>query len=725
MSVELTNPGRRQFLKSSALIGGSLVIAFYLPRTMKFAMAAEEPAKTYPPNAFIRIGEDETVTILINKSEMGQGVYTSLAMLVADELEADWSKVKVESAPVAPVYNHTVWNIQATGGSTSVATSWEQLRKVGAAGRMLLIQAAADTWKVKPDACRAEIGYVIHKPTQRRLSYGALSAKAAELPMPAQVKLKDPKQFKLIGKPIRRLDTPAKTNGTAQFGMDVQLPGLLTALIARPPVFGAKVKSFDAAQSKAVVGVVDVVQVPSGIAVVAKDFWSAKKGRDALEIVWDRGPNADLSSAKLREEFTRLAQTSGLPAKEKGDATSILAKIAKIAKPLSAEYEVPYLAHAPMEPLNCTVDLREDRCEIWTGTQFQTIDRNQAAAIAGLKPEQVELHTTFLGGGFGRRANPQSDFVSEAVHVAKAVKKPVKVVWTREDDIKGGYYRPAFHDRLSAGLDSKGKLVAWTHTIVGQSIAIGTPFEASMVREGVDVSSVEGAADLPYAVSNIRVDLHSPKLDIPVLWWRSVGHSHTAFVVESFIDEVAHAAGKDPYRFRYELLTKYPRHRGVLDLAAKKAGWGSALPKGRGRGIAVHSSFGSYVAQVAEVSVEDGKARVHRVVCAIDCGQVVNPDTIAAQMESGIVWALSAALYGEITLNNGEVEQNNFSDYPILRIDGMPAVEVHIVPSREPPSGVGEPGVPPLAPAVANALFAATGKRIRSLPLSKHDLKTA
>jgi isoquinoline 1-oxidoreductase beta subunit len=722
MSIEPANPGRRQFLKSSAVLGGSLVIAFYLPRTMKFAMAAEDPAKTYPPNAFIRIGEDETVTILINKSEMGQGVYTSLAMLVADELEADWSKVRVEAAPVAPVYNHTVWNIQATGGSTSVATSWEQLRKVGAAGRTLLIQAAADTWKVKPDSCRAENGYVIHTPTRRRLSYGALSAKAAELPMPARVKLKEPKQFKLIGKPTRRLDTPAKTNGTAQFGMDVQLPGLLTALIARPPVFGAKVKSFDAAKSKAVAGVVDVVQVPSGIAVVAKDFWSAKKGRDALEIVWDRGANADLSSAKLREDFARLARMSGLPAKERGDATGILAKI---AKPFSAEYEVPYLAHAPMEPLNCTVDLREDRCEIWTGTQFQTADRNRAATIAGLKPEQVELHTTFLGGGFGRRGNPQSDFVSEAVHVAKAVKKPVKVVWTREDDIKGGYYRPAFHDRLTAGLDAKGRLVAWTHTIVGQSIAIGTPFEGAMVRDGVDVSSVEGAADLPYAIPNIRVDLHSPKLDIPVLWWRSVGHSHTAFVVESFIDEVAHAVGKDPYRLRYELLTKHPRHRGVLELAAKKAGWGSALAKGRGRGIAVHSSFGSYVAQVAEVSVEGGQPRVHRVVCVIDCGQVVNPDTIAAQMESGIVWALSAALYGEITLNKGEVEQSNFTDYPILRIDEMPAVEVHIVPSREPPSGVGEPGVPPLAPAVANALFAATGKRVRSLPLSKHDLKTA
>ncbi|CAI8840474.1 xanthine dehydrogenase family protein molybdopterin-binding subunit [Methylocaldum szegediense] len=722
MTVELDNPGRRQFLKSSAVLGGSLVIAFYLPRTMKFAMAAEEPAKTFPPNAFIRIGADETVTILINKSEMGQGVYTSLAMLVADELEADWSKVRVESAPVAPVYNHTAWNIQATGGSTSVSSSWEQLRKVGATGRELLIQAAAETWKVKPDSCRAENGYVIHKPTDRRLSYGALSAKAAQLPMPARVKLKDPKSFKLIGKPTRRLDTPAKTNGTAQFGIDVRLPGLLTALVARPPVFGAKVKSFDAAKSKAVAGVVDVVQVPSGIAVVAKDFWSAKKGRDALEIVWDRGPNAELSSATLREEFARWAQTSGIPAKEKGNAISALAKV---RKPLSAEYEVPYLAHAPMEPLNCTVDLREDRCEIWTGTQFQTFDRNQAAAIAGLKPEQVELHTTFLGGGFGRRANPQSDFVSEAVHVAKAVKKPVKVVWTREDDIKGGYYRPAFYDRLTAGLDEKGRLIAWTHTIVGQSIAVGTPFEANMVREGVDVASVEGAADLPYAIPNLRVDLHSPRLDIPVLWWRSVGHSHTAFVVESFIDEVAHAAGKDPYRFRYDLLTKHPRHRGVLELAAKKAGWGSDLPKGRGRGIAVHASFGSYVAQVAEVSVEDGQVRVHRVVCAIDCGQVVNPDTVAAQMESGVVWALSAALYGEITLDKGEVEQSNFTDYPILRIDEMPTVEVHIVPSREPPSGVGEPGVPPLAPAVANALFAATGQRIRALPLSKHDFKTA
>lgn len=719
MDLDLTNPGRRAFLKTSALIGGGLIIGFYLPSAAKSA-AAEAAPKSYPPNAFIHIGEDDTVTLLINKSEMGQGVYTALAMLIAEELEADWSKVKVVSAPVAPVYNHTAWNIQATGGSTSVASSWEQMRTIGAAARIMLIEAAARTWGVKSNICSAENGQVIHKPTQRRLSYGVLSGQAAKLPLPTRVKLKDPKDFKLIGRPTHRLDTPGKVRGTAQFGLDVKVPGMLTALIARPPVFGAKLRSFDATKAKAISGVVDAVQLPSGVAVVGMDFWSAKKGREALEIAWDRGPNAALSSPRLKEEFARLAKSPGLPARKQGNAAKALAKA---AKQISAEYDVPYLAHAPMEPLNCLVDLREERCEIWTGTQFQTIDRNHAAEISGLKPEQVELHTMLLGGGFGRRANPHSDFVAEAVHLAKAIKRPVKVVWTREDDIKGGYYRPCWYDRLSAGLDQQGKPIAWTHTIVGQSIISGTPFESISVKNGIDRASVEGAAELPYAIPNILVDLHSPKLGVPVQWWRSVGHSHTAFVVESFIDELAHAASKDPYRFRRDLLAAHPRHRAVLDLAAEKAGWDQPLPRGQGRGIAVHASFGSFIAQVAEVSVEDGRVRVQRVVCAIDCGRVVNPDTVAAQMESGIVWALSAALHGEITLKDGEVEQSNFHNYPLLRIDEMPVVEVHIVSSGEPPSGVGEPGVPPAAPAVSNALFAATGKRIRSLPLAKHDLK--
>jgi isoquinoline 1-oxidoreductase beta subunit len=488
-------------------------------------------------------------------------------------------------------------------------------------------------------------------------------------------------------------------------------------------VFGAKVASVKDGKAKAVAGVKAVAQVPSGVAVIAKDFWSAKKGRDALEIAWDEGPLAALSTAGLRETYADLAKTPGLIAAKEGDAEAAMAKAAKL---LSAEYEVPYLAHATMEPMNCTVDLRKNSCEIWTGTQFQTVDRNAAAAIAGLKPEQVQIHTMFLGGGFGRRANPVSDFVSEAVHVARAAKAPVKTVWTREDDTQGGYYRPMWYDRISAGLDEQGGPVAWKHTIVGQSILAGTPFEKMMVKDGIDGTSIEGAADLPYAVPNVLVDLHSPKTGVPVLWWRSVGHSHTAFVVESFLDELAHAAGKDPYEYRKGLLSGHARHFGVLNLAAEKAGWGAPLSEGRARGIAVHSSFGSFIAQVAEVSVDPaGRIRVHKVVCAVDCGKYVNPEIIRAQMESGIVFGLSAALHGAITFRNGRVEQSNFHDYPLLRLTEMPEVEVHIVESSEKSGGIGEPGVPPIAPAVANAVFVLTGKRLRKLPMTAEVVKAA
>ncbi|HXV20007.1 MAG TPA: xanthine dehydrogenase family protein molybdopterin-binding subunit, partial [Desulfuromonadales bacterium] len=581
---------------------------------------------------------------------------------------------------------------------------------------------AARRWQVEPASCRAESGRVLHA-GGKSLAYGELAEAAARLPVPTEIRLKNPASYRLLGKPRPRLDSPAKIDGTARFGLDVQLPGMLTAVIARPPVFGGKVVSVRSEKAKAVPGVQQVVQVPSGVAVVATGFWPAQQGREALEIVWDDGAGATLSTAGMREKYAKLARTAGLTARKEGDPEAVLATA---ARQLGAEYEVPYLAHATMEPLNCVVDLRDDRCDIWTGTQMQTFDRSAAAGAAGLKPEQVSIHTTFLGGGFGRRANPQSDFVVEAVHVAKAVKKPVKVVWTREDDTRGGYYRPMWYDRIAAGLDGEGKLVAWRHTIVGQSIMAGTPFEGGMVKEGVDETSVEGASDIPYAIPNLLVDLHSPKNVVPVLWWRSVGHSHTAFVVEGFLDEAAHAAGKDPFEFRRALLAGKPRHRGVLELAAQKAGWGKALPAGRGRGIAVHESFGSFIAQVAEVSVgPKGEVRVHRVVCAIDCGKIVNPDTIEAQMESGIVFGLSAALHGAITLKNGRVEQGNFDDYPLLRIDEMPQVEVHIVPSEEAPGGVGEPGVPPVAPAVANAVFAASGARLRSLPMTPEKVQQA
>lgn len=714
-----TNMKRRAFLKVSAAAGGGLLISLYLPEFDSSKQTQAAPA-TFAPNAFVRIGTDESVTVIVNKSEMGQGVYTSLPMLLAEELEADWSKIKVESAPVDAAYNHTSFGIQMTGGSTSTASEWERFRKAGATARVMLIAAAAQNWQVEPQSCRAENGYVMHPASGRRASFGSLADAAAKIEPPKDVTLKDPSAFKLIGKATRRLDTPAKVNGSAQFGLDVKIPGMLTAVIARPPVFGGKVATLNAEAARAVPGVKNVMQVPSGVAVIADGFWPAKLGRDKLEIKWDEGPNANLSTAGMREQYATLAQKPGAIARKVGDPAKALAGATKT---ITAEYEVPYLAHAMMEPLNCVVDLRADHCEIWTGTQFQTVDRMAAAAVAGLKPEQVQIHTMLLGGGFGRRANPASDFIVEAVQVAKALKAPVKVVWTREDDISGGWYRPMWYDRIVAGIDVLGSPIAWTHTIVGQSIMEGTPFAAFGIRDGIDGSSVEGAADLLYGIPNLQVDLHTPKIGVPVMWWRSVGHSHNGFAVEAFFDEVAHAGGKDPVELRRALLVKQPRMRAVLDLVAEKANWGKPLPAARGRGIATHFSFDSYVAQVAEVSVDkSGAVRVHRVVCAVDCGRVVNPDSVKAQMEGGIIFGLTAALKDEITLDKGRVQQRNFRDYPMLRINEAPEIVVHIVPSTENPTGVGEPGVPPVAPAVANAIFAATGKRVRKLPIGLVDL---
>ena len=707
---------RREFLKSTALVSGGLVVAFWWPGALRRAIAQQGMgAAMTSPNAFVHIAADNTVTILLKHSEMGQGVWTSLPMVLAEELDSDWANVRAEHAPAAPAYAHTAFGMQMTGGSTSTWESFEQLRNAGAMARALLIQAAAEKWNKPAADCRSENGFVICG--EQKISYGEVADAAAKLPAPSDVKLKDAKDFRLIGKPTRRLDSKAKVSGTAEFGIDVKRPNMLIAVVARAPVFGATLKSFDAAKAKAVPGVVDVVQVPSGVAVLAKHFWAAKQGRDALVLDWDLGAGATLSTQTMRADYRKLAQTPGAVAKTAGDVDAAF----KGAKVIEAEYEVPFLAHAPMEPLNCTVEIGKDGADIYTGTQFQTMDQRTAATILGLKPEQVRVHTTFLGGGFGRRATPTSDFVAEAVHVAKASGKTVKVVWTREDDIHGGYYRPMWVSRLRASLGKDGKPAAWAHTIVGQSIIAGTPFEPMMVKNGVDDTSVEGAADAPYlaAVPAHRVDLHSPKSPIPVLWWRSVGHSHTGFVVESFVDELAHAAKKDPLEYRRALLPADSRERRALDLAAAKFGWGKPLPKGHAAGLAVHQSFGSYVAQIAEVSVDaKNKAiKVHRVVCAIDCGPVVNPLTVEAQMQSAIVYGLSAALHGEITFKDGKVQQNNFNDYPVLRLNEMPKVEVHIVPSTDKMGGVGEPAVPPIAPAIANALFAASGQRLRQLPL--------
>lgn len=715
------SPTRRKFLKDSAALAGGLVIGFYLPSRAGRALAAESPTKTvYPPNAFIRIAPDDSVTIVVNKSEMGQGVYTSLPMLINEELEADWSKITVESAPVAAVYNHTGFGMQLTGGSSSIPSSWEQLRRVGATARMLLIQAAAHHLKAPVAECHAEQGQVIHAASGRRLSYGMLAVAAASLPLPEHVPLKSPQDFKLIGKPTKRLDSPDKTTGKAVFGLDVYLPEMLTVLIARSPVFGGKVKRFDAAEALKVKGVVGVYQAPTGIAVAASSFWPAKTARDLLEIEWEEGPGAALSTPKLRAQYLAMAKKPGVVARREGDVAQGLNGA---HKRVTAEYEVPYLAHAAMEPLNVVVDLQANQCTIWTGTQSQTMDRAAAAKAAGLQPEQVEIHTTLLGGGFGRRANPRSDFVIEAVEAAKKIGKPIKVVWTREDDTRGGYYRPMWADRIEAAIGADGMPVAWRHTIVGQSIVADTPFEAFLTKDGIDATSVEGAANLPYRIPHLEVSLHSPKNAVPVQWWRSVGHSHTAFVVETMIDELAYLAGKDPLQYRLELLPAESRYRGVLQRAAEQVGWGkTSLPVGHAFGLAVHQSFESFVAEIAEVSLENRKLRVHKVVAAVDCGRVVNPDGVQQQLESAIVYGLSAALHGAITLENGRVAQSNFHDYAPLRLSEMPTIEVHIVPSEAAPTGIGEPGTPPIAPAVANAVFALTGKRLRRMPFDQENL---
>lgn len=710
----LDNPQRRLFLQATALAAGGFAVGFgAVPR----ANAAD--AALFAPNPFVRIASDNTVTVVVKHLEMGQGTYTGLPTLVAEELDADWAQIRVEGAPAdAATYNNLLWGpAQGTGGSTALANSFEQLRNAGAAARAMLVAAAAEEWKVPAAEITVSNGVLSHKATAKRASFGALAAKASQQAVPREVKLKDAKDFKLIGKRVARKDGKAKTNGTAQFTIDVKLPDMLTALVAHPPLFGAKVKSFDAAKAKQVAGVVDVVQIPTGVAVLAKDFWAAKQGRDALSVQWDESGANTLGSAEILAQYRALAQKPGAVARSDGDAAK---GIARAAKTLEATFEFPYLAHAAMEPLDCVVRLTPQACEIWNGEQLQTPDQYAVAKLTGLKPEQVKLNMLYAGGSFGRRANPQSDYILEAVSIAKAIngRVPVKMIWTREDDMRAGYYRPLYLHSLRAGLDGAGNITGWQHRIVGQSILAGTPFEAAMVKDGIDVTSVEGASTLPYAIPDMFVDLHTTKIGVPVLWWRSVGSTHTAFSTETFIDELAQAAGKDPLEFRRALLGKKPRHLAVLNLAAEKAGWGRKLPPGTGRGIAVHESFNTFVAEVADVRVmKDGAIKVERVVCAVDCGIAVNPDVIRAQMEGGIGFALSAALHGAITLNQGRVEQSNFHDYRPLRINEMPRIDVYILQSDAAPTGVGEPGVPPVAPAVANSIFAATGKRLRNLPL--------
>lgn len=710
---KVTLPSRRRFLRASAAGAGALVIGFYLPVGRgRFAAAQEAKKPSVPPNAFVRIAKDGTVTVVVKHLEFGQGVLTSLPMILAEELDCDWGRVRSELAPAAPEYAHTAFGMQMTGGSSSVWNSWDQLRTAGAQARTMLVQAAATQWKVKPESCRTEKGFVIG-PGNRKLAYGALAEAASRLPVPQDVKLKPASQFQRIGVPTRRLDSADKVNGKAVFGMDMKRPNLHTAVIARGPGFGANLKSMNTDKVKQVQGVTHVVELPQGIAVVGKSFWAAKKGRDALDLQWDLGSKAALSSASLAKQFHDTAKTPGKVAHKAADPEAMK----KAARTLVVEYELPFLAHAPMEPLNCTVDYRGDSAEIWVGSQFQGVDVQAAAKTLGLDVSKVKFNTLLAGGGFGRRANPVSDYVIEACELAKRAKVPVKVIWTREDDIRGGFYRPMFVHRAEVGLDAQGAVVGWNHTLVGPSILAGTPFEPMMVKDGIDPTSVEGVADTPYAIPNLQVTLHSVNAGVPVLWWRSVGHSHSAFVMETMVEEVAAATKKDSVALRREWLKDKPRVLGVLDLAVQKSGWGSPLPAGHARGIAVHESFGSVCAQVAEVSLQGDEVRVHKVVAAFDCGLVVNPLTVEAQVQSAIAFGLSAALYSRITLKDGQVEESNFHDYRVLRLPEMPKVEVHLAGGGDKPTGVGEPATPPIAPAVANALFALTGRRARSLPL--------
>ena len=717
----IRNESRRDFLKAS----GGLLLAVSLPE----ALAQSGPGRTiaasaaapFQPNAFVRIGADNTVTVIVKHVEMGQGTYTGLPTLVAEELDADWSQIRAEGAPAdAKLYNNLLWGpAQGTGGSTALPNSYEQLRKAGAAARAMLVAAAAEKWNVAPSEIRVSKGVVYSK--NHKATFGQLAADAVKQKVPEDVPLKDAKDFVYIGKPARRTDARAKSNGTAQFTQDVKLPGMLTAVVLHPPRFGAKLKSFDAAKAKALKGVQEIVAFSTpasdGVAVLAKDYWTAKKGRDALTAEWDDAQAFKMSSADILAEYKKLAATPGTPARKEGDAETALKNAAKT---LEAAYEFPYLAHAAMEPMNCVVKLDASGCEVWNGEQFQTVDQAALAEILGLKPEQVKLNQLYAGGSFGRRANPKSDFLVEAAAIAKAIggKAPVKLVWGREDDMRAGWYRPMYYHSLKAGLDAQGKLVAWQHTIVGQSILTGTAFESMMVKDGIDATSVEGASNLPYDIPNLAVLLHSPKIGVPVQWWRSVGSTHTAFATECFLDEIARETRKDPYELRRSLLGKHPRHKGVLEMAAQKAGWGKPLAAGRARGIAVHESFNTFVAQVVEIS----NKKIERIVCAVDCGVAVNPNIIAMQMESGIGFGLSAALNGAITLKGGIVEQSNFNDYPVLRMNEMPRIEVHIVPSNEKPTGVGEPGTPVIAPALANAILALQGKPVRALPLSARGL---
>jgi isoquinoline 1-oxidoreductase subunit beta len=721
---------RRGFLKLSAMAGGGLAVAWSVPAALAADAAAPAAKPPANPSAFVKIHPDNTVEIQVNRLDFGQGALTSLPMLLAEELDVDWKNVRADLAPAGEAYKDPFFGIQITGGSTAVANSWVQYREIGAATRMMLVAAAAEQWKVEPGACTTSAGVV--RSGSKRASYASLAAAAAKQPVPAKVALKPASEFKIIGKGQGRLDAVAAASGRKGYGIDKRLPGMKVALLMRAPTFGGQVDSFDAAQALAVKGVRDVIQVPTdrggtGLAVIADGYWPAKQGRDALQVKWKAGALANVSSEAQRTQYRLAGQAPQLTVLP-GDAAALVAATTA-PKKISAEYWFPYLAHAPMEPLNATFELRSGSATVWAGSQFQTIDQMALAQVLGLKPEQVTLNTMPAGGGFGRRAVPSSDYLREGAAIAKAwyaidAKAPLKVMWSREDDIKGGYYRPAHLHRVDVALDAQGKVAVWDHAIVGQSILKGSPFESFYIKNGVDGTMTEGVAENDYGVP-MRLRVTHPELNVPVLWWRSVGHTHTGFVMETMVDEVARAAGQDPVAWRLANLdaAKHARHIAALKLAVEQSGYGKPLPTGHAWGVAVHESFGSVVAYVVDVSVVEGVPKVHAVTAGVHANQVVNPLAARAQIEGGVVFGLAMTRPGfAITLKDGVVEQSQFSDYPPPRITDAPPVAVHFVPSTDAPTGLGEPGVPAIAPAVANAVAALTGKRLRALPF---DLNAA
>lgn len=712
MSLSAPNLDRRSFLKTSAVGAAGLLVGFYFHGDLETLDAADQSIVL---NAWIHVGTDDLVTILIDKSEMGQSILTGLAMIAADELDCDWKKVRTEFAPADKVYFNPRFNAQGTGGSSGTPTSWNPLRKASATARALLLDAAAQKWGVRASECRAENSTILYPPTKRRLTYGSLAVAASTLPIPQDVPLKTASQYNLIGKATKRLDTPIKVNGSAQYGIDVRVPGMLYAVVARCPVFGGKVASFDASKAEAIPGVKNVIQISTGIAVVADNTWTAMEGRRALDVQWDEGPYAKISSAEISRQLFDAAGRPGAIARKEGD---VEAGLAGAATKFQVDYEVPFLAHATMEPMNCTAHVRPDRCDIWAPTQAQTNAQSTAARVAGLETGSVYVHTTFLGGGFGRRF--EADFVGEATEVSKAIGGPVKVTWSREDDMQHDYYRMVSHMRGVAGLDAEGWPVVWSTRVSSPSLLA----RFAPLKDNFDHRSVESLDSVPYAIPNILVDYQLVNTPVPIGFWRSVGASQNGFFLESFIDEIATAGKKDPYELRRRLLAKSPRPLAVLETAAENAGWSNPLPSGRFRGIALVSSYDGYVAHVIEISVnrQQRTLKVHRVVCALDCGRIVNPSSIDAQARSSIVYGLTAALHSAITIDRGRVQQSNFNNYKVMRFDEMPETEVHVISSELPPTGAGEFVLPPIAPALCNAIFAATGKRVRRLPIHPEDL---